>query len=361
MLQAPSPTKATVWPARLPRCSRTVSRSASSWHGWNSSVRALTTGTPAYAAISSRSLWAKVRHTTTARLPAQDPGHVLDRLALADPRERAVDQHRVPAELGDPGGERGLGAQRRLVVDGRHRLRPGQRFGAVRRPLELRGQGQQLGPARPATGRRLPGSDGSSVCSRRLVEDAAGQAARNASASASLRVSGGASRIRSGVGLLTRNPRSWAAAMTSAECGVGEVERRSAARRARTSITRGSARSPAASRCTEGLGALEQPLLLDRRRGRRGRPRTRPGCRRRWCRGCRAGAGAAASPMARQAPIGMPPARPLARVTTSGVHRVAERRGWVGEPGAGPADAGLHLVEPEQRTVPVGDLRAAAR
>ena len=53
MLQAPSPTNATVSPASVPLCSCTVSRSASSWQGWNSSVSALTTGTPAYAAISS--------------------------------------------------------------------------------------------------------------------------------------------------------------------------------------------------------------------------------------------------------------------------------------------------------------------
>ena len=53
MLQAPSPTNAAVSPWRVPLCSRTVSRSASSWQGWKSSVRALTTGTPAWVAIAS--------------------------------------------------------------------------------------------------------------------------------------------------------------------------------------------------------------------------------------------------------------------------------------------------------------------
>ena len=53
MLQAPSPTNATVSPASVPLRSFTVSRSASSWQGWYSSVSALTTGTPEYAAISS--------------------------------------------------------------------------------------------------------------------------------------------------------------------------------------------------------------------------------------------------------------------------------------------------------------------
>ena len=58
MLQAPSPTNATVSPARSPLCSAIVSRSASSWQGWKSSVSALTTGTPAKAAITSIEDWA---------------------------------------------------------------------------------------------------------------------------------------------------------------------------------------------------------------------------------------------------------------------------------------------------------------
>ena len=113
MLQAPSPTKATSRPARVPTCSRTVCRSASSWQGWNSSVSALTTGTPAWPAIVSRSAWSAVRHTIGGGLPAQHPGDVLDGLALADRGQAAVDDHRVAAELGDAGGERRLGAQGR--------------------------------------------------------------------------------------------------------------------------------------------------------------------------------------------------------------------------------------------------------
>jgi hypothetical protein len=37
-----------------PLCSRIVSRSASSWHGWKSSLSALITGTVVPRAISSR-------------------------------------------------------------------------------------------------------------------------------------------------------------------------------------------------------------------------------------------------------------------------------------------------------------------
>ncbi len=47
-------------------CCRTVSRSARIWHGWNSSVRAFTTGTREAAAISSIRVCANVRHTIAA-------------------------------------------------------------------------------------------------------------------------------------------------------------------------------------------------------------------------------------------------------------------------------------------------------
>ena len=53
MFEAPSPRKVTVSPASRPLCSRIVSRSARSWHGWKSSESALTTGTVVPAAISS--------------------------------------------------------------------------------------------------------------------------------------------------------------------------------------------------------------------------------------------------------------------------------------------------------------------
>src|SRR4051794_38010596 len=54
MFEAASPRTATERPASVPLCSSIVSRSASSWQGWNSSVSAFTTGTPACCAISSR-------------------------------------------------------------------------------------------------------------------------------------------------------------------------------------------------------------------------------------------------------------------------------------------------------------------
>ena len=66
MFDRPSPKNASVSPRSSPLCSWIVSRSASSWHGWKSSLRALTTGTVVPAAISSRPACAYVRHTIAA-------------------------------------------------------------------------------------------------------------------------------------------------------------------------------------------------------------------------------------------------------------------------------------------------------
>ena len=49
----PSPKNARVSPFSSPLCSLIVSRSASSWQGWKSSLSALTTGTRVPRAISS--------------------------------------------------------------------------------------------------------------------------------------------------------------------------------------------------------------------------------------------------------------------------------------------------------------------
>ena len=88
MLQAPSPTKATRQRRRARPCARgSVSRSASSWQGWKSSVSALTTGTPACSAIASSRSWRVRAPHDDRRLPAEHPGDVLDGLAHADPGE----------------------------------------------------------------------------------------------------------------------------------------------------------------------------------------------------------------------------------------------------------------------------------
>ena len=53
-------------------------------------------------------------------LPSEHAGGVGDRLADADLRERAVDDHREATELGDARGEGRLRAERRLVEEHRH-------------------------------------------------------------------------------------------------------------------------------------------------------------------------------------------------------------------------------------------------
>ncbi len=65
--EPPSPTKASRRPARPPNRSRTVSTSASAWHGWCSSESAFTTGTAAATARSSSSRWAYVRTTIASQ------------------------------------------------------------------------------------------------------------------------------------------------------------------------------------------------------------------------------------------------------------------------------------------------------
>ena len=59
----PSPTYASLRPRSEPRCSRSVSRSASAWHGCSSSESALTTGTLDAAASSVSPSWLSIRTT----------------------------------------------------------------------------------------------------------------------------------------------------------------------------------------------------------------------------------------------------------------------------------------------------------
>ena len=57
----PSPMKHSFSPSREPLYSRMVIRSASTWQGWQKSVRPLMTGTLPYWAKASTSSWPKVR------------------------------------------------------------------------------------------------------------------------------------------------------------------------------------------------------------------------------------------------------------------------------------------------------------
>ena len=62
----------------------TVCRSARIWHGWYSSVSALTTGTRLTEAMASIRSWPKVRQTIAATCRSSTAGGVLHRLAAAE-------------------------------------------------------------------------------------------------------------------------------------------------------------------------------------------------------------------------------------------------------------------------------------
>ena len=70
----------------------------------------------------------------------------------------------------------------------------------------------------------------------------------------------------------------------------------------------------------ELLGALEQAVVAGWCRATRARRPRRPGCRRTWCRARRRPAGRRPRRTRAARRSGRPPPRPLARVTTSGVH-----------------------------------------
>ena len=198
MLHAPSPRKATVSPASSPRCSRIVIRSASSWQGWKSSVSALTTGTPGVRGHRLEVGLGEGAPDDRRGLAAEDPGDVRDRLAHADAGQRAVDEHRVAAELGDAGGER------RPACAGWACRRSSRPCGAVER---ARSKGSALIAAARSRTRACSAGVRSSSRRKWRVTTAppiqassriAGQAARKASASSSVSTRGGARRIRSG-------------------------------------------------------------------------------------------------------------------------------------------------------------------
>ena len=98
------------------------------------------------------------------------------------------------------------------------RPRTGQRLGVVRRVLECGREVEDrglLGRGEVVVRQEVP-HHCTPIASSRI----AGHAARNALASSSVSTSGGASRIRDGVGLLMMKPADCAAAGTSADASV---------------------------------------------------------------------------------------------------------------------------------------------
>ena len=143
---------------------------------------------------------------------------------------------------------------------------------------------------------------------------------------ASDRTSGGASRMESGCTALTRNPPSCAALATPAETGSvrATASSRPAPRTPATSgwcscSTRAAMSLPSAAACSSRPSAAMVRARPARRRRTTGLPPKVVPC---WPGLNRS----AAAPMPMQAPIGRPPPRPLARVTTSGTMPVC----WCG-------------------------------
>ncbi len=112
-----------------PLCSVTVIRSARIWHGWNSSVRALTTGTRAGRGHLLDPVLAEGAPDDRRALAVEHAGGVGDRLAAAELAGRAVDDQGVAAQLGDADGEGHPRAGRRLVEDDGDGARSGERPG----------------------------------------------------------------------------------------------------------------------------------------------------------------------------------------------------------------------------------------
>ena len=207
-----------------PNRSRMVCRSASTWHGWNWSVSALTTGTVDAGGQLGDAGTGRRCARRSRRRSGTAPGAVS---AIVSPRPswlvRASTISGWPPSWAMPDLERHPGARGGLVEQHRDRARA--------RPAGVRPNGSAfIASARSRTvgllvrgsGRRRAGSGGSSAAPpmRRPGRRAGRPGTRSACASVS--TSGGASRIRSGTALLTRNPASRAAAATAADDRLGE-------------------------------------------------------------------------------------------------------------------------------------------
>ena len=225
MLQAPSPTKATVRPASSPLCSRTVSRSARSWQGWKSSVSALTTGTrrtrPSPRAGPGRRC---ARRSTDACRPSTRAMSATDsrRRCRRGRRRRASGSRRARrCRPRTTTWVRSVGLSKIIATV----CGPAQRLRVVRRGLELGGQVEHLGllgRGQVVVAQEVAGHGGRPARAPRRGSPARRRGTRRRRRSVS--ISGGASRIRSGVGLLTMKPACERGRDDVGRRLVGEVE-----------------------------------------------------------------------------------------------------------------------------------------
>ena len=236
MLLAPSPRNVTVSPASVPLCSRIVSRSASSWHGWKSSL----------SALIDRHRGAR-RHLLEPRLRVGAPDDRRDlplehargvgrALLAAELAVRGRDDQRAAAEIGDADREADARARRRLVEDHRDGLRAGERRAPPAVGLDLLGEvedrgllglGQVVVAEEVAGHVRSPGSVG-----LRMLRGRSAKMRSNSASSSSPMMRGGASRMRCSLAALMISPR-----------GEG-LARRRGARSARRGRCRAAGRGP---------------------------------------------------------------------------------------------------------------------
>ena len=351
MLLAASPRKVSERPGRAPTCSWTVSRSASSWHGWNWSVSAFTTGTPAYAAISSMPLLTVgAPHdgpTTAGRAHERCP-----RSTRAPPRPQALPSTTIgkPPSSAIAGREGDLGA--RVGLSKRTATVCGPSSGRVGEAVLLQRLRRGRSTSACSAGVRSSSRRKCRMSGRLPRMPAPGSPARPGGSgrpAASVSTRGGASRIADGRAVVDDVAVPQGDAATSAATARRDRARSAAPGPGSRSRAGGPGRRPGAA---DVVRVARAGLLPRWCRARRRPRRRRPGCRRTSCRGCPGANRPAAGPTPIHAPIGMPPPSPLASVTMSGVTPDAR----VGEPGPGAADPGLHLVEPQQGPGLAGDV-----
>ena len=225
---------------------------------------------------------------------------------------------------------------------------PASGWRVVRRPLEVGGQREDL---------RLLGR-GEVVVAQEVPHDAdllsgsPGHASAKAATSSSVSTSGGANRSVAGPVLLSRKPARLGRVddggrVVGVEVGADQQAAAPTAVTAGSAATASASRLPTFSTSSSSPSSSMVPSTASAAAQATGLPpKVVP-----WLPGSK---NAPAAPVAMVAPIGMPPPRPLARVTMSGGSRQLAL-GVVGEPATGAADAGLHLVDPQQRAVLGGD------
>ena len=361
-----------------PNASWIVSRSASAWHGWDVVGQAVDDrDRRVVARAPRRSRARRSRSTRASTYWLMIAGEVGDALAARRGRRRCREEDAGAAELGDRRLEADARPQRRLLEDQAERSRPGRSGGAVAAarapPSAAAASREQVAERRRRRGRTGRGSDawehrriGSRTCRPIRARDSARASAsalrtrrrgssQPSSICSSVRVRAGSRRSTVPCVQLISSRRFRHSATTRRAVDrqldadhraldADLVDRagtlgRSASKRPRN-------RSPICA------AAVEQAVVLDRLDRRPGRPRQAIGLP--------PNVAACVPGLSFSATSGCGD-QPAARDAAG--QRLGQRQDvgldapvLVGEPLAGPAHAGLHLVEDQQQPVLVAEL-----